>query len=127
MNHIEQEHLDHVAGSATEHQNSHAMSVIGLAHRNSEVRAEITKLIEAGQFVVVSESTACCPVTDGITGVHIGIYSRHNTLPEAMRRMEEDAEECHNAEINLHIEPSQQAIAEEAESHGIDMDDDCPF
>jgi hypothetical protein len=123
MTHQEQEHIDHELGSATEHQNSHAMSLIELAHRNCEVRAQINALTEF-QFVVVAETLATCPVTDGILGSSLSIYSRHATLMEAQQRLEEDAEECHNAEIELHIEPYQPEPQPEALEPG---DDEVPF
>jgi hypothetical protein len=100
------------------------MSGIRLAHDNSEVRAQINSLIEF-QFVVVAETTAYCPVTDGILGARLSIYSRHATLEEAQRRMEEDAEECYHAEINLHIEPS--VPTPPLTPSATIVGDDCPF
>lgn len=131
MTHQEQEHIDHVAGSASEFQNSFAQSQIEHHHANIDTVVRIAELVEAGRFVVVGSCPAYCRVTDAVVGEHVNIEADFATRAEA---------EAHCArytdlddDFRVRIEPVAarlalaQAIADEAESHGIDMDDDIPF
>lgn len=151
----EQEHLDHVAGCATEHQNSHAQSQIENNARESVTEGKIAKLTGLGLHVAVEISTAYCRVTDGIIGTHTCIlgafpckeaaeifinlfidhygydgesnYDVRSPLPMPPTKAKEDP--LGPPETTREMEEAERhaALLDEAESHGIDMDDDVPF
>lgn len=66
----EQEHLDHVAGSATEHQNCHMESQIHNSAKEGLTSAKICQMNNLGLHVAIEVTTAYCRVTDGIIGTH---------------------------------------------------------
>jgi hypothetical protein len=151
----EQEHLDHVAGSATEHQNCHQQSTIEHNNREGTVKHQIVALNALGMHVVVGETTAYCRTTDGIIGTHtsilgafpydfaaaafVGMYldktgydpDEHihvvSPLPMPPTKAKEDP--LGPPETTREMEEAERhaALLDEAESHGIDMDDDIPF
>ena len=131
MNPQEQEHLDHVAGSATEHQNCHAESSMANSFHESAVSVQICKMNELGLHVVVEISTAYCRVTDGIIGAHTAILGAFPTKQAAeafinlyIDKYGYDGECNYDVRSKLPMPPVSHAA--EAESHGIDMDDDLP-
>lgn len=65
----EQEHLDHVAGSASEFQNCFQEASISRCHVAGEARKAIDDVLNAGRFAVVSTSPYFCRVTDAFVGV----------------------------------------------------------
>jgi hypothetical protein len=155
MNIQEQEHLDHVAGSQTEHQMCHEMSTLEHHGRESVTAGKIAKLTGLGLHVAVEISTAYCRVTDGIIGTHTAIlgafpykeaaetfinlfidhygydgesnYDVRSPLPMPPTKAKEDP--LGPPETTREMEEAERhaALLDEAESHGIDMDDDIPF
>jgi hypothetical protein len=141
----EQEHLDHVLGSATEHQNCHQESKIRNSARESKTSVRVIQLTSLGLYVATEQTTALCPVTDGIVGVETHILGAFPTekMAETFILMYVDR---YGYEGDSHFKvmgplpkppvrakedplgpPETSRELEEAESHGIDMDDDIPF
>lgn len=69
MSPAEQEHLDHIAGSASEFQNCFAEAGMARCRVAGEAREAIDKALAAGRFAVVSTSPYFCRVTDAFVGV----------------------------------------------------------
>jgi len=79
----EQEHFDHVAGSASEFQNCFAEAGMVRARLASEGSARINALLAAGRFVVVEESPYYCKATDAVAGMVKDVVSHHASREEA--------------------------------------------
>jgi hypothetical protein len=125
----EQEHMDHVLGSASEFQNCYQESQIKHSSRESETSRKIRALNDLGMHVVVGKTPAHCGVTDAIVGEHTSIlgalpfdFAAVAFIGFYLDKTGYDPEE----HVDV-ISPQPESPAEEAESHGIDMDDDCPF
>lgn len=64
----EQEHADHVAGSASEFQNCYAEAGMVRARLNADQSVAIKAALDEGKFVVVREVPHYCKATDACTG-----------------------------------------------------------
>lgn len=87
MNIQEQEHIDFVAGCASEFQNSYAQSRAEHSVKDAEVRGVIHSLVQGGLFVIVRSSPAYCRVTDAIVGEHLSVMGAFGDRGAAERSM----------------------------------------
>jgi hypothetical protein len=74
-----QEHLDYMAGVASEHQNALALSRL----EHTDDSGKIAELVKAGRFVVVAHGPAYCRFTDAIYGVRKVYIADYATEAEA--------------------------------------------
>lgn len=66
----EQEHIDHVAGSASEFQNCYSEADAVLRQRRSDFSVPVARARSLGLFVVVEEMPYYCRATDAIVGTY---------------------------------------------------------
>lgn len=135
----EQEHLDHVAGCATEHQNSHAQSQIENNARESVTAGKIATLTGLGLHVAIEVTTAYCRATDGIIGTHTSIMGAFPTkgAAEAFLAMylhqltHYDGESAYHVRSPLPKPPTKKCfvrhISEPETSREAEEDARCPF
>ena len=74
-----QEHLDHEAGAASEHQNAYALSQM----RHDSGMSAVLDLVAAGKYVAVVSGPAHCRMTDAPIGSHYSIDGVFATREEA--------------------------------------------
>jgi hypothetical protein len=79
----EQEHLDHVAGSASEFENCFSEARSVASRHNSEGQSKIAALVAAGRFVVVCGYPHHCKATDAFAGTIAQRRSDHASRAEA--------------------------------------------
>lgn len=129
MTHLEQEHNDHVAGSASEHQNCLTEANMTLFQRNGAVRAKVDRLTDLGQFPVVSSAPAYCHATDAILGDQLSIVKIFSARPAAdaeVRRLN-DFESC-DGEVSFEVFPRlPRTLVKDHTGWAYVNDDDCPF
>lgn len=106
MNIQEIEHIEHVAGSASEFQNSYAQSRLEHSAENSRVRGLIQSFVDGGQYVIVCSSPTYCRVTDAIVGEHLSIRGAYGDRGAAERSMRAMFEAGHfDPEESVYIYP----------------------
>lgn len=87
VNEQEQEHLDHVAGSASEFQNCYEEARVRSSDEQSKVRGIIHRMVNEGLFVIVCSSPDYCKVTDAICGEHLSIRGAYGDRGAANRSL----------------------------------------
>lgn len=123
-----QEHADHVAGSASDHQNAYAQSQI--QHRSG--MAEVQAIVARGLSVVVMSGPAYCRSTDALIGTSHHVVSYHLSRKVAERRAGKLAEACDGGEESFAVyplpPPAAEAAAAAATALAFDLyADDVPF
>lgn len=130
-----QEHLDHVAGSASEHQNAYSMS--RMQHRSG--MQGVKDLARAGLHVVVMQGPAYCRYTDAIIGSHYSplacFRDRADALAEVAATYEQWEAAGMDDECSLSVYPLPEAQQPERQrptprlsaNAAADGDDDLPF
>ena len=73
MNSTYREHLDHIAGEASEAVNCFSEAQSLLADENAKVEARIREHLAEGLIVLVSSSLAHCNATDAVSGERFAI------------------------------------------------------
>lgn len=131
MNAHYQEHIEHVAGEASEFQN--AFTEAGDVRRRLayEHGAKISEGLAAGLFVVVQEVTYHCRSTDALVGTYESFVSAHQDRQAAedhaaRLRYYPDPEECPCYVLPRLPRPAP-APAPEPEPEPEPEVDDCPF
>jgi hypothetical protein len=130
MNYVspaEQEHLDHVAGSASEFQNcfSEANDVRRQLHHNGQV--EIAALLAAGRFVVVEENPYHCRATDAVAGMvasPVGHFASREEA-EAFAAPRAEVQERYGDGF-VYVLPRCPGLPQSAH-RAVAVEDDCPF
>lgn len=124
-----QEHWDHVAGSASDHQNAYSMSQ--LQHRSG--MQGVQDLVRAGLHVVVMSGPAYCRSTDAIIGSHYSPLScfrdRAAALAEVAATYEQWEATGMDDECSLAVYPLPEAPkrARPLPRASATVDDDLPF
>ena len=120
-----QEHLDHVAGEASEFQNCLTEAGQHLSARRTAEAQKIGAALQAGQFVVVSEAPVYCRATDALVGTCTGFVGAFaERLPAeiaAAHHAREHGDECYYY-VLPRASLSKAPVEVEAAA-----DDDCPF
>jgi hypothetical protein len=121
----EQEHLDHVAGSASEPQNCLSEARSSLSHHNAGSLARINRALQSGAYVVVSRGPWFCKATDGLAGEAIDIEAVRDDRAEAGIKARE-LSESFQGELDVYVLPRFFDPSELAPQSPVD-NSDCPF
>jgi hypothetical protein len=131
MSEQEQEHVDHVAGSASEFQNCFEEATLARCRIAGDYRQAIDNVLAAGRFAVVSTSPYFCRVTGAFVGVveHLrGDYASREAADAAALALYGAEYEAHGFDIgeDLYVLP-RQAPAPVTPSEVAEAQDDVPF
>ena len=120
-----QEHADHEAGCASDHQNAYALSQ--MQHRSG--MAEVLALVAQGFHVVVMTGPAYCRSTDALISVSHHVCSYHLSRRVAEYRAGKAAEECDGGEESFAVYPRPPAPPRPVRQSWAPspFDDDVPF
>lgn len=118
----EQEHLDHVAGSASEFQNCFEEASIARVHTADREARDIAQALSNGLFVVVNEQLHYCRATDAVTGSVRYFDSSYLSIGDALQRQEELQNGDPDARVS--VEPHLPVFYSPAP---VDDGDDIPF
>lgn len=121
-----QEHWDHVAGSASDHQNAYSLS--RMSHRSG--LQGVQDLVRAGLHVVVVTGPAYCRSTDALIGTHYSpvacFRDRAAAQAEAAAIFESWGDDPGDCSIAIYPLPAQEPAAARAGRFAA-LDDDLPF
>jgi hypothetical protein len=108
MNEAYQEHLDHIAGSASEFQNCYTEAGQAMRAHNYQTDQSVAALVAAGSFVVVASDTWHCRATDAVVGEGRYLRSHWDTREEAdaaVRRAYDADGPMFAGEVGYDVEP----------------------
>jgi hypothetical protein len=122
MSEQEQEHWDHVAGSASEFQNCYEEAGIRRVQIAAGEDEKIAAALAQGLFVVVNEQPHYCRVTDAVTGTVRYFDTAHLSIRRAIQRR--DDLQAGDPDARVSIEPH---LPEPPYVAPAGADDDVPF